>query len=232
MLTQHDFLSEEECARMCEIVEGLRDFWVNRASGFLPFFTLGAASYLDYSTENKELYLQAAERFNPILKSHFPMLYERLTEKLSEILEKPVLYAEEMALPGFHIFLPNKAFEYPVASTHFDLQHQKFKWDYEQVDLEHPISFTCAIKMPKSGSGLNYWQITQEEAKNLSTQELELLKNSREKLYFPYKLGSLVLHQGLFLHQIAPTKDMQSEDQRISLQGHGILCDDLMRLYW
>jgi hypothetical protein len=232
MLTQYDFLSAEECKRTLDIVLALKEFWVNRGSGFLPFYTLGAASYLDASSQSQEAYIQAAERFNPVLASHFPSLYERLTEKLSEILKMPVRYAEEMALPGFHIFLSSKAFEYPVASSHFDIQHEKLLWKYDQVDTEHLISFTCPIAMPTFGSGLNYWNIMREEAKELSAKELERFKKSKEMFYLPYKLGSLILHQTIFLHQIAPSKNLLEEDERITLQGHGIIGDGIMRLYW
>ena len=232
MLAQHEFLTADECAHICDIVMGLKELWVNRTAGFLPFYTLGAASYLDHSLQHEEVYTQAAQKYNPILSSHFPLLYERLTERLAEILGKPVAYAEGMALPGFHIFLSNIAFEYPMGSTHFDVQHQKFKWKYDNVDLDHPISFTCAIALPKSGAGLNYWKISREEAKDLSETQLEALKRSREQFYFPYTLGSLILHQEQFLHQIAPSKSLHPDDQRITLQGHGILCDDIMRLYW
>lgn len=232
MLKQYDFLSPEECTRMCEIVLGLKEFWVERRLGFLPFYTLGAASYLDCTEQSDEAYFQAAEKYNSILSGHFPLLYEHLTERLSEILGQPAAYAEGMGMPGFQIFLSSKAFEYPMASTHFDLQYQKFKRRYDQVDLEHPISFTCLIGAPKSGSGIYYWNITREEAQNLSNAELEALKAEREKIYFPYKLGALVVHHSIFLHQIAPSKDSQTEDYRITLQGHGLLCDQVMRLYW
>ena len=232
MLATYEFLDAEECSRVRDIIMGLQEHWVNRASGFLPFYTLGAASYLDTTSTDQEAYYQAAMRDNPILESHFPMLYEMLCEKLAEITGFPTHFADKMALPGFHIFLYNKTFEYPVAHTLFDLQFQSLKWEYEKVDLEHPISFTCPIVMPKTGSGLNYWEITRDETKHLSDGELENLRRSKETLYFPYKQGNLIFHEGLVLHQIAPSKDLQEDDERITLQGHGIVCDGVLCLYW
>lgn len=232
MLSQHDFLSSEECQRARDIIYSLKEHWVNRAAGFLPFYTLGAASYLDITDNDDNLYLQKAALINPILKRHFPLLYERLIEVLSEILKMPVRYTEDLSVPGFHIFLANKSFEKPIAATHFDFQFKSIKWNYDHVDYEHPISFTCALTLPHAGSGLNYWEITPEEAKNLSHADLEKLKNSKETHFWPYSLGALVLHQGLILHQIAPSKDLQPGDERITLQGHGLICDGVMRLYW
>jgi len=34
------------------------------------------------------------------------------------------------------------------------------------------------------------------------------------------------------LHQIAPAKDMKPNDERITLQGHGLICDGILRVYW
>lgn len=233
MLSEHDFLTPEECSRISNLIHGLKEHWVNRSGGFLPFYTLGAVSYLDTSKESQDDYLRSAERLNPILKAHFPLLYERLLETLSAILNMPVSYADGLSLPGFHIFLANKAFEHPIASTHFDLQFKSLNWtQYEHVDFDHPISFTAAIALPSTGAGLNYWEISHEEVKELSKAELEKVKETKEKLYFPYQLGKLILHQGLLLHQIAPSNKIKPEDQRITLQGHGLLCDGIMRIYW
>lgn len=233
MLSTHDFLTHEECVNTRNIVHALREHWVNRASGFLPFYTLGAASYLDAEEDDTIPYYQAVEKYNPILENHFPHLYESLIDTLENVLEMPVSYAKGQSLPGFHIFLSNKAFEGSIASTHFDLQFKPLKWEYKEVDFDHPISFTCPIALPgSSSSGINYWQITNGEAKNLSPEELEKLKSSRNQLFFPYSLGQLILHRGLVLHQIAPSKDLKPEDERITLQGHGLVCDGIMRLYW
>ena len=232
MLTEHEFIKPDQCARIIEIVHALKEHWVNRAAGFLPFYTLGAASYLDASTDKLTPYYQAAERYNPILESHFPQLYESLKDTLSQTLNIPVTYAKGMSLPGFHIFLANKAFENPIASTHFDLQFKPLKWEYEQVDFAHPISFTCAVSLPHAGTGINYWDISQEEVKDLNRAELEDLKKSKETHFLPYSQGKLVLHRGLILHQIAPCKEIKPTDERITLQGHGLICDGILRLYW
>lgn len=162
MLSEHDYLSEEECKTACTIVRSLRNHWVNRAASVLPFFTLGAASYLDADAADQTPYLQAAGRDNLILKANFPLIYEKLTETLSGILKVPVTYDSKFALPSFHIFLAAKCFENPIASVHFDLQYEKLKWDYKQIDFEHPISFTCPIVLPHSEGGLNYWDIGAE----------------------------------------------------------------------
>lgn len=231
MLSEHDLLTADECNRACDIVHSLKDHWVNRSGGFLPFFTLGAASYLDTTKEDETPYLQAALRYNPILEANFPLIYERLVDTLSGIFNVPVAYAKNYGRPGFHIFLAAKCFENPIASIHFDLQYKNLKWEFENIDYDNPISFTCPIALPKGSGGLNYWDIG-SESKDLSKDEVDNLRKTKEQHYFPYHLGKLVLHHGLTLHQIAPSQEMHSNDERITLQGHGLMCDGILRLYW
>lgn len=233
LLTEHLFYTAHECGLIREQVLSLDMEWINRGGGFLPIYTLGTASYLDASKEDDNIYRNKAKQTNPILLSHFAALYQRLCALLTDILHVPVALDEALAYPGFHIFLGNKKFEKPLASCHFDLQFQSIKWsEYHDIDFEHPISFTCPFAMPKMGSGLNYWDIEKQKYLNASPAEIHTLKDSKETLFFPYTLGSLVLHQGLILHQIAPSTDLSLEDERITLQGHGLLCDGIMRIYW
>lgn len=232
MISEYDFLTENECEHTRDTVMNLKEYWINRANNLFPFYTLGAASYLDTNKEDSSSYYQSVSRYNPILENHFSSIYEKLREKLSEIFHMPIIYDTSQALPGFHIFLANKFFENTIASTHFDLQFKPLKWDYQQIDYENPISFTCPVALPYSPAGIYYWNITKKDAKGLSHGELEKLKNSKEKLFFPYSKGKLVLHRGLILHQIAPCKEIKPTDERITLQGHGLVCDGKMRIYW
>lgn len=232
MISEHDFLTQEECKRVRDILFGLKEHWINRTSNFLPFFSMGAASYLDVTTNDQTAYYEAASRSNPILERYFPSLYETLEEKLSDILQMPVGYAKSLALPGFHIFLADKIFENTIASTHFNMQFKPLKWDYKNIDFEHPISFSCPIALPEAPSGLNYWEITKEETTKLGQEEIEQLKSSKEMKFHSYSLGKLALHRGLILHQIAPYQNIKPTDEHITLQGHGIVCDGKMRIYW
>lgn len=232
MFSEHDFLTPEECARTREIIWGLKSHWINRGHLMLPIFTLGTASYLDATEEDKSHYLQLAEKYNPILMSNFPGLYEKLIETLTNILGMPVAFEKTFGLPGFHLFLSCKCFESPIARIHFDRQYRLLKWeDYEEIDFDHPISFTCPVTVPSSPIGLNYWDIG-DEFQDFSRGELEKLRESKEMHFIPYHLGKLFLHRGLTLHQVAPMIDIQETDERFTLQGHGLICDGIMRIYW
>ena len=48
----------------------------------------------------------------------------------------------------------------------------------------------------------------------------------------PYTIGKLMYHTGHVLHQIIPGYKLQDGDRRMTLQGHGIKCDGIWRLYF
>ncbi len=48
----------------------------------------------------------------------------------------------------------------------------------------------------------------------------------------PYEVGKLFYHTGHVLHQIIPGYKLQVGDRRMTLQGHGIKCDGIWKLYF
>ena len=48
----------------------------------------------------------------------------------------------------------------------------------------------------------------------------------------PYTVGKLFYHVGHILHQIIPGYNLQPGDRRITLQGHGIKCDGIWKIYF
>ena len=76
------------------------------------------------------------------------------------------------------------------------------------------MSFTLAVALPQSGGGLN------------------VRENRKQVTHIPYHAGRLVLHRGDVLHQIAPTPQVRAGDERITLQGHGVLYRGVWHFYW
>lgn len=220
-------LSESECQTVRSTIYELKQDWIRRNS-FLPFYTLGAASYLDAA--KTEQYLQLAQRSNLLLSSRFAWLYQRLGTVLAQHLGAPINYNHSFALPGFHIYLSCVLFEFPIASIHIDLQYQQLQWDAESTDFTNPISFTLPISLPQSGGGLNVWNVEQSEMPDSAS--LQQLIQSREQRFYPYEIGALVVHSGWTLHQAAPASKLEPNDDRITLQGHGLFSRGRWQLYW
>ena len=160
------------------------------------------------------------------------------------------MYRESLAIPGFHIFLSDSAFEDPADMTHrewflakgkkdvvgnaihCDTAHLVVHWGDCKPDLEHPISVTIPVDLPAAGAGLNYWSFGKERTADIAPAELRdfLLAEPRE--YFPYGVGEVVVHDGLRYHQMAAMRHMEPGEARITLQGHGVMVDGVWQLFW
>ena len=230
-ISRLSLLTEQECWEVRSVVQELKDFWLQR-NPTLPFYTLGAASYLD-AVEDQQDYYSKAQIYNPILRDRLGWLYERLADTLAQSLKAPTSYHDELALPGFHVYLACKLFEQPIASIHCDSQYKLVNWKSpSDIDFAHPISFTLAISLPKFGGGLNTWDLHYQEIIKLSHVEFVQLLKSRAKNYHPYQIGQMILHSGHTVHQAAPGKNIQPDDERITLQGHAFFNQGCLELYW
>jgi len=228
-VTDVPLLTTSECDSARSTVLSLREHWTPRIAR-LPFYTLGAASYLDAA--NCAGYRQLLERDNPLLREHFSWLYARLEARLAETLGAPASCTTRLALPGFHIYLYSKVFEKPVASVHIDTQYRFHDWTGRDADLSNPVSFTVSIALPHTGGGLNTWDIGQAEMKTRSTEKFGDVLRGRPIAYHAYKRGCMVVHSGHLLHQAAPGRDLAPGDERITVQGHGVLVGGVWELYW
>lgn len=230
MIGEVDLLTIEECQKIRSVVYELKEFWIQRHP-FLPFYTLGLASPYDVPRDKPGYYKDSAY-YNSILHSNFCSLYEKLLDKLGSFLKKPATFPPNLALPGFHIFLSDPAFEQPLGTIHCDKSYM-FHWQpSSEVDLDHPISFTQAISLPRSGGGMNTWDLEYKEVMNLDHNGIEKIASGKNQTYHPYQIGKLLLHSGHTVHQIAPIKNIEPDDDRITLQGHGILQENTWRLHW
>ena len=211
-------------------------------------------------TGNK--YHSIKNRTNPILIKNFDWLYKILVEKISETLNEPCNISEEfgLAYPGFHLFYPYEYCEEVCHPAHFDYQWsyhlEALEKKYKKIDRVKFLTFTLSIKLPHNGAGLYYWNLPNEdeeysfdEAEKIMEDVLKkaskLFENEKDgitqEIYekelnpsiLKYKEGYMSIFTQPILHQIMPFNyGWKSEDKRITLQGHGIKCEDVWRLYF
>jgi hypothetical protein len=225
-------LSPEECERACDAVLETRSDW-RRRHPVCEFFTLGVASYLDASDGRFPEYREHALRLNPCLYRRFDWLYRRLESTMSAFTGESVSYDEELAHPGFHIFLGNESQEH-FASRHYDLQDRNIDWSrYRSPESDRHLSFTLVLRLPTAGSGLYVWDVNDNQLQAMIPQDRhEYLELHQTPTYHPYQIGELVIHDGHYLHQIARIRQMCRGDQRITLQGHSLRTEKGWVLYW
>jgi hypothetical protein len=232
VVTRIPLLGEAACDSVVAEVLGLRPRWVQRGAG--EFYTLGAASYLDEGLA----YQARTTEFNDLLLTRFAPLYSHLVDRVGAALGAPVALAEGKAVPGFHIWGVPGIPTGPQASLHFDLQYMKLRWPGESTDAARlSISFTLPLRLPRLGAGLSLWDATYERVQAFYAQSgytgtLEDLLPLFAERAEPYVRGELIVHSGHQLHRIAPVPEVDADDLRITLQGHGRLTGGVWRVYW
>lgn len=219
-------LDPSECARAVADVLALRHLWIQRVN-VAPFFTLGAASYLD-ADPNPEPYRELLKGYNPLLRLQFGWLLDRVSRAISESMGLETQWLESAALPGFHIYLADEIFFKSVAEIHFDRQYELVDWSsVSNPDFSTPLSFTMPIDLPKTGGGLNTWPVEEDELRRMQAAGVD-----PPMTFQPYALGELVMHSGNLLHQASLGRVMAEDERRITLQGHGVRSGNRMYLYW
>jgi hypothetical protein len=236
MQVVENFLSKEDIKPIIAKIFELKEYWTLRANYLevIPFYSLGAAGYMDLSEHGQNAYKEKYQKTNPILKDNFSALYSKIFTKLEEIFSHKFELYENSAHPGFHVFLNDYVFEIALASRHCDLQYKYIDWQGIKIDPSKSISFTLYLELPKHGGGIYYWDLFYEDLKDLEYKEKEDEIHKHEKKLKLFKEGDLFIHNGHQYHQIAPFFDIEPEDQRISLQGHAIYAPELNKylVHW
>ena len=249
--------TEEDCNRIEKSVDNLDKLWVNRSCtrrfsyenqihiSRAPFWTLGAVSYLDH-VKSGDQYDKHRDYLNPVLKKKFNWIYDIIIEKLQGALGEPVVIDGFLAHPGFHIFSAKsgtsiqpeylKMFEQPLGSVHVDVQneeHHDYWQKFENVNSDDTMSFTIPIKLPSGGGGLYTWKDeVNPYSFNYTTNDNKLSELKSPSITNLYTEGEMIYFMGYLLHQMMPGVNVQPTDRRITVQGHGVKCDGVWRLYW
>lgn len=220
LIEQVKVLSPEDCNRVRLSVHELSPLWDEER------FRLGAGiSYY----KPPVVYYATAKLMNPILEKHLGWMYDQLLSVFSVKFNCSVAYRKDLALPGFNIYNKPSNFSELSYNVHVDLQYKDLNWDPEgSADFETTMSFTVPIVSPLNGTGLNIWNVTQ-----LTDHEMEKTDAlAQDKaVYQSYDVGIATIHDGKHYHQMCITKDWTPADERITLQGHGVMQNGSLIIY-
>lgn len=218
LIREISVLTESDCSKAREIVHSLRPLWDTER------FRLGAGvSYY----KPIALYYASARQMNPILKQHFSWIYDQLVQTFSEHFGCTVVFRDDLALPGFNIYCGPYDFSRVQYNVHIDLQYNYLSWNPPgSADFQSTISFTLPIALPVNGSGLNIW-LAERSSVELDPDSL----TPESAFYQKYVPGIATIHDGKHYHQMCINNDCHVFDERISLQGHGIVQDGRLVVY-
>jgi hypothetical protein len=227
-LGEIDVLSAAECDEVAEAVLGERDRWTARSPSGL-FATLGVNAYMDLApaADADASYFGPARGSNLMLGQRFAGVHGQLAAALEAELGLPARYAGDLAMPGFHIWAGTGIPTQPTASVHFDLQYQRLLTRPGYAHASGTVSFTLPVRLPAAGSSLRVWPCRYPE-----DQDRVVAIRQTEPEVVPYHPGRAIVHSGHVLHQIGVTPTVRPGDIRITLQGHGLVVDGELVLYW
>lgn len=228
-LAELNVLSAAECDDLADAVLDLRGDWIERGPTG-RFCTLGVNAYMDLAraADTEQEYHAPARRANRLLAERFAALHATLADALSGALGMPARYADDLGLPGFHIWVGASIPSAAGASIHFDLQYQRVLERPAYAGATGTVSFTLPIRLPAAGSSLRLWPACTYPADPARRAGAA----TTEPVVVPYRVGRALVHSGHVLHQIGPTPSVAPDDVRITLQGHGLVVDGVLVLYW
>lgn len=229
-------LSRGACDDLVARLMSLASAWTGRQAldnQVHRFHTLGAATYLDSPSS----YRERAGQANPILRENFAGLYETVCRAIARRTGHPCALTGELGLPGFHIFRGDHRAPPGLlygGTVHMDKPHERHAF---ANPIEATLSLTLPISIPKSGAGMYFWEdvppdlLTGPKAPHdMTATQLSWFDTHRQ--FIGYTPGEMVLHDGLTVHQLANPGATDSNDLRISLQGHGVLCNGTWELFF
>lgn len=226
-------LNLEERVHYLEVLDALRERWVCRRPPW-PFYTLGAASYLDAAGGNRRAYEEKRRETTPLLRERFGALLDRVAAAIEEVTGLRAEYDEERyAPPGFHIYEAHPDFALPVAKIHCDRQYEGLDWSFYGVNPaeRRGLSFTLSLQLPTGGSGLHTWPISHRES-GVDRGQARKLFTPEHRKFCQYVEGEMVIHSGDLTHQAVIQLDREAAGRRVTLQGHAVELDDRWLLYW
>lgn len=229
-------LSYAQCEAVVEALMTRSQHWTGRQAledQVHLFHTLGAATYLDPPSR----YGARAQQANPVLQAGFSELYDCVVTAIADTTGYPATLSERLGLPGFHIFRGDPRVPPGLmygGTVHMDKPHERHAFP---ETIRETLSLTLPLRIPASGAGMYFWPEVPNTILSGPKAPHDMSDGQRawfdaHKQYVGYTPGDMVLHDGLTVHQLANPGPTRADEWRISLQGHGVLCNGTWELFF
>ncbi|EOD69164.1 hypothetical protein [Amycolatopsis vancoresmycina] len=185
--------------------------------------TIGEAFYLN--RERPGYYAACARAENRLLYRHFRLVHERVAVFFEQRYGMPVVYAEDLAVPGFHLFEFPEPGEYPGGGWHVDsLETQVPSLVARRAAITAVVNFTVPFVLPDGGSGLDL------EADVPGAPPGR--RGGGEPVTVPYRAGTMVFTETELWHRISGSRCRKPGQRRVTHQGHGVRLGDRWLFFW
>ncbi|MDN5767232.1 MAG: hypothetical protein L0H96_10595 [Humibacillus sp.] len=212
-------LSEAEAARVAAAVldpppELRRACWhVSESIG-----TIGEPLYRN--RDRPDYYRDRARATNRMLAAAYATLYDRVVALFEERYQVPVVFVEELAIPGFHLVSYSSAGWHDGGGWHTDqLAWQVPYFCARAAEVDGVVNFTLPLIVPSGGTGMDLVDDIVGAADQVA-------------VHVPYQPGVMVLSECEILHRLGPSTSTNAGELRLTHQGHGVLFRGRLLLFW
>jgi hypothetical protein len=212
--------AQEISAQVDTVPAGLR-----RPTGRPPtaggMSTIGEALYRN--RHQMDYYTQCAQADNRRLYRHFNGLYERVAVFFEQRYSAPVVFAEELAIPGFHVFDYPQRGVHDGGTWHFDTLYLQVPFlAAQRAEITAIVNFTVPVQVPSGGTGMDLCDDGPgDDGQGCGTH-----------ISTPYVPGVLVFSEREYWHRIGNSRCLEDGERRITLQGHGVGFRGRWLLFW
>jgi hypothetical protein len=218
-----DLFTAPEVTRIREAVDTVPARFRHRredSPGEQALITIGAPLYRNRDVLDE--YRAAARSSNRELYRHFRLAHERIAAFFEHRYGVPVVYAEDLAVPGFHVFSFEYPGSFPGGGWHMDgMAFQVPFFADRRAEIEGVLNFTVPFEIPDGGSGMNF-----EDSIPGS-----LTPGGGAAVTLPFRPGAMLFTEADHWHRIGDSHCL-SPGRRITMQGHGLRFRGRWVLFW
>lgn len=174
--------------------------------------TIGEALYRN--RDRLDHYRAQAQAQNRALYRQFRLAHDRIAGFFEQRYGMPVVFTEELAVPGFHVFEFDEPGRYEGGGWHIDILHTQVPYFADHADeVEAVVNFTVPFVLPDGGSGMDF-------------------DNDGTVVTVPYATGVMLFTESEYQHRIAASHCHSAGQCRVTLQGHGVRFRGRWILFW
>ncbi|HET9141632.1 hypothetical protein [Actinophytocola sp.] len=219
-----ELFSPTEVARTVAAIEDVpdrlrRECW--RVPGSNGMATIGEPLYRN--RERFGYYTDRARAENHVLYQHFRLAHDRVAAFFEQRYGAPVVYAQELAVPGFHVFDFERPGDFDGGGWHLDLLHTQVPYFAgRHFRIADVVNFTVPFEVPDGGSGMDL----EDDLPGARAP------GGGAAVTVPYRPGTMLFTEAEHWHRIGASHCHTPGQRRITLQGHGVRLDTHWLLYW
>lgn len=168
-------------------------------------------------------YAHHARTDNRRLYRHFRDVHEAVAGFVERHYDAPVVFAEELAVPGFHVFTFAAPGDHPGGGWHLDaLAEQVAFLAARRAEVAGVLNLTLPLEVPTGGTGMDLWDGGPgPDGQGRGTP-----------VHAAYTPGVMIVTERDHWHRIGASRCRHAHERRITFQGHAVLWRGRWVLFW